>query len=92
MNYIAQSSGRSADQGTINSVEIPQYKDDRSSPTHMDSLQSAKCEVCLEQFPNLTVDTDQCCRQCAADNHALKLCSSQNNKKPGVVYTTRTYI
>ena len=24
--------------------------------THVDSLQSAKCEVCLEQLPNLRVD------------------------------------
>ena len=53
--------------------------------THVDSLQSAKCEVCLEQFPNLRVDNHQCCRRCATDKHVPKLFSCQNNMNPGAV-------
>ena len=88
---VQSSSSSNADQGTVNSVEFPQFDHPdiiakmTEFHTHMDSLQSAKCEVCLEQFPNLRLDTQQCCRRCAADKHVPKLFSSQNNMNPGVV-------
>ena len=53
---LGQNSGRSADQGC---VELPRFDHPDVTAkitefhTYVDSLQSAKCEVCLEQFPNL---------------------------------------
>ena len=51
---VQSSSSSNADQGTVNSVEFPQFDHPNiiakmtEFHTHMDSLQSAKCEVCLE--------------------------------------------
>ena len=53
--------------------------------THVDFLQSPKCEVCLEQFPSLRVNNYQCCRQCAIDKHVPNLLSCQNNMNPRAV-------
>ena len=44
-----------------------------------------ECEVCLEQFPNLRVDTHQSCKRCASDKYVPKLFSSENNMNPGAV-------
>ena len=77
---LGQNSGRSADQGC---VELPRFDHPDVTAkitefhTHVDSLQSAKCEVCLEQFPNLRVDNHQCCRRCVTDKHVPKLFSCQ---------------
>ena len=49
----------------------------------MDLLQSTKCEVCQERFPNLRVDAHHTCEQCAFDKHEPKPFSTQNNMNPG---------
>ena len=89
---VQSSSSSSANQVTVNTgIEFPRFDhpDIIAKMTefheHMDSLQSAKCDVCLEQFPNLRLDTQQSCRRCATDKHVPKLFSSQNNMNPGVV-------
>ena len=85
---LVQNSGSSADQGY---AELPRFDHPDVTAkitefhTYVDSLQSAKCEVCLEQFPNLRVDSHQCCRRCATDKHVPKLFSCQNNMNPGAV-------
>ena len=48
---------------------------------HMDSLQSTKCEVCQESFPNLQVDVLQMCKRCASDKREPKLFSNMNPGK-----------
>ena len=84
---------RSVDQGC---VELPKFDHPdliaKITEFHMqmDSLQSAKCEVCLEQFPNLRVDIHQCCRWCAADKHVPKLFFSSEQHESWSS-ATRTY-
>ena len=82
------SSGTQVDHGTsgcaTNTVQLnsaPQF--DQPSVigkmtelhVHMDLLQSTKCEVCQERFPNLQVDAHQTCKRCVSDKHEPKLFS-----------------
>ena len=57
----------------------------------LSSITSAKCETCLECFPNLPGSSQPNgvieCRRCAQDRHIPKLFSNGNMMDPGTVPT-----
>lgn len=44
-----------------------------------------KCSICLEQFPNLKIDSSGSCKRCSSDKYIPKVYSALNNMHPGSV-------
>ena len=49
------------------------------------TLEMKKCSICLEQFPNLKIDSTGSCNRCSTDKHIPKVYSPLNNMHPGPV-------
>ena len=46
------------------------------------ALQSERCYVCLEGFPNMSINDSSSCKRCDNDKHIPKLFSAGNNMDP----------
>ena len=48
-------------------------------------LQLQKCSICLERFPNISINNNHNCKRCDNDNSIPKLFSAGNNMDPGSI-------
>ena len=57
----------------------------RGSHDSLAALQLERCCVCLERFPNMSINNSGSCKRCDNDKHLPKLFSTGNNMDPGPV-------
>ena len=87
---LAGNRARAAQRRRLEDEEVLPIDTD-AEPSRNTFFYSAKCETCLECFPNLPVSSQPNgvieCRRCAHNRHIPKLFSKGNNMDPGAVPT-----